>query len=335
MDHQPSPDLFFDTLVAYQKSAALKAALDLDIFTELSEGPLTASDLAKKCNADARGVRILCDYMTIQGFLQKTNTHYSPTPDSEVFLSRKSPAYAGAAAAFLLSDELTGAFKQLTESARKGGTAISAEGTIAPEHPIWLSFARAMGGMMFPAAQGLADLLELNPARPAKVLDVAAGHGTWGIAVAKKYPQARVVALDWAPVLEIARENATKAGVAERFSILAGSAFEVDLGTDYDVVLIPNFLHHFSRAECVQFLRKVHKSLRPAGRVAIAEFVPNEDRVSPPPAAAFSLVMLATTPRGDAYTFAEFAGMLSDAGFQKPGCHALPASVSQAVLASK
>src|SRR5436190_10500146 len=130
MEHEPSPDLFFDTLTGYQKSAALKAAIDLDIFTALSDGALTAVELAKKCNADARGVRILCDYMTIYGFLLKTNGRYALTPDSEVFLSRKSPSYAGGAAAFLLSDELIGAFKQLSESARKGGTAVSAEGTI-------------------------------------------------------------------------------------------------------------------------------------------------------------------------------------------------------------
>jgi ubiquinone/menaquinone biosynthesis C-methylase UbiE len=335
MEREPSPDLFFDTLTGYQKSAALKAAIDLDIFTALSDGALTAVELAKKCNADARGVRILCDYMTIYGFLLKTNSRYGLTPDSEVFLSRKSPAYAGGAAAFLLSDELIGAFKQLSESARKGGTAVSAEGTIAPEHPIWLSFARTMGGLMFPAAQGLAELLALPSASPAKVLDVAAGHGIWGIAMAQKYSQARVVALDWAPVLEIARENATKLGVAERFSTLAGSAFQVELGTDYDVVLIPNFLHHFSSGENVQFLKKVHRALKPDGRVAIAEFVPNEDRISPPSPAAFSLVMLAMTPRGDAYTFEELSAMLKEAGFQKSSAHPLPASVNQAVISKK
>ena len=188
---------------------------------------------------------------------------------------------------------------------------------------------------MFPPAQGVAEVLKLDPARPSKVLDVAAGHGTWGICVAKKYPQAMVVALDWKSVLEIARENATRAGVAERFSTIAGNAFEVDLGNDYDVVLIPNFLHHFSREECVQFLRKVHNALRTGGRVAIVEFIPNDDRVTPPPAAAFALVMLATTPRGDAYTFAEFSSMLKEAGFQKAESHSLPASVNQLVLATK
>jgi SAM-dependent methyltransferase len=331
----PSPDLVFDTLTAYQKTAALKAALDLNLFTLLADGPAAADDLAARCQAAPRGVRILCDYMTVLGFLTKANGKYALTQDSAVFLNRKSPAYAGGAAEFLLSDELTSAFRQLSESARKGGTAQSEQGSIAPEHPMWLTFARVMGGLMVPAAAGLADLLPLDPKRPGKVLDISASHGRWGIAFAQKNPQAHLVALDWAPVLEIARENARAVGIGDRFSTIAGSAFDVDLGKDYDVVLVPNFLHHFNPADCVRFLKRVHTALCPGGRVAIVEFVPNPDRVTPPAAAGFSLVMLATTPEGDAYTFDEYANMLAQAGFQRPAAHPLPASVNQVLVAVK
>lgn len=332
---QPSPDLFFDTLTAYQKTAALKAALDLNLFTILADGPATSEQLAVKCSAAPRGVRILCDYMTVNGFLAKSGDTYSLTRDSAVFLNRKSPAYAGDAADFLLSDELAGAFKHLTQSVRKGGTAQSSQGSIAPEHPMWLTFARVMGGLMVPASEALAGLLPLDSSRATKVLDISASHGTWGITLAKKNPKTQLVALDWAPVLKMTEENARAAGIADRFNTIAGSAFDVNLGNDYDVVLIPNFLHHFNVADCVRFLKKVHSALRPDGRVAVVEFVPNADRVTPPPAAGFSLVMLATTPEGDAYTFEEMADMLAQAGFQKPIAHQLPASVNQALIAAK
>src|SRR5205085_11044645 len=105
--------------------------------------------------------------------------------------------------------------------------------------------------------------------------------------------------------------NARAAGLAERFSTIARNAFEADFGTDYDVILIPNFLHHFDPPTCTRFLQKVHTALRPGGRVAVAEFVPNPDRITPAPVAAFSLVMLGTTPAGDAYTFDQLRGMLS------------------------
>lgn len=189
--------------------------------------------------------------------------------------------------------------------------------------------------MMKPPAQALAELLPLDPSRPSQILDIAAGHGVYGIAMAQKNPRAQIVAVDWAPVLEVARENARTAGIADRFRTIEGSAFEVDLGGDYDVVLIPNFLHHFDPPTCVTFLKKIYPALRPGGCVAIVEFVPNPDRVTPPEAASFSLVMLATTAAGDAYTFAELEEMLTQSGFNRTRQHPLPPSVATAVIALK
>jgi len=328
----PSPNLFFETVNAHVRTAAIKGAIELDFFTAMADGPATAADLARHCGAAERGARILADYLTLLGFLTKRGDHYALTPDSAMFLNRKSPAYAGGMTQFLLSPELRRGYDDIAATVRKGGTAQSELGTIAPEHPIWLEFARGMGPMMMMPAQMLADMIRLEGA--AKILDVSASHGMWGMAFAQKYPTAQLVALDWAPVLELTRENAERAGLKDRFSTIAGNAFEVDLGSDYDVVLIPNFLHHFNKKDCVGFLKRVHASLREAGRVAIADFVPNPDRVSPAEAASFSFVMLASTPEGDAYTLAEYEEMLAEAGFGAVESHALP-PVSTAIVGRK
>jgi ubiquinone/menaquinone biosynthesis C-methylase UbiE len=331
----PSPVLFFDTLTAYQNTAALKAALELKLFTAIGPSRATAAELAAGCGATERGIRILSDYLTILGFLEKDGDRYFLTRDSATFLDQTSPAYAGGAAAFLLSSTIRGAFDELAAAVRKGGTAQSAEGTMAPEHPVWIDFARGMAPMMTPPARMLAGLLPLDVTRPSRILDIAAGHGLYGIAVAQKNPRAQLVALDWAPVLKVARENANAASLADRFSTIAGSAFEVDLGENYDVVLAPNFLHHFDPPACVTFLKRVHAALRPGGCVAVVEFVPNPDRVTPPEPASFSLVMLATTAAGDAYTFAELKDMLSQAGFNQAQQHPLPPSFATAVIATR
>ena len=331
----PSPALLFDTINAYQRTAAIKAAIELDVFTALADSPANADAIARQANASGRGIRILCDFLTVLGFLTKSGDRYALTPDSALFLSRKSPAYAGGTLEFLLSDHLRGAFHPLTDAVRSGRTAQPQDGSVTPEHPMWVSFARSMGPLMHPAAAALAGLFALNPNRPASVLDIAAGHGEWGLAFARKFPAAKVVALDWSPVLEVARANARAAGVADRFSTIAGSAFDVDLGHDYDVVLVPNFLHHFNTADCVRFLKRAQAALRPGGMVAIIEFVTNEDRVTPPAAAGFSLIMLATTPEGDAYTLAEYSNMLAQSGFSAPRQHSLPASMNVALVATK
>jgi ubiquinone/menaquinone biosynthesis C-methylase UbiE len=171
--------------------------------------------------------------------------------------------------------------------------------------------------------------------RGVKVLDVAAGHGLYGVAFAQRFPEASVVALDWPAVLEVAKENARAAGVAERYGVIEGSAFDAEFGEGYDLVLLTNFLHHFDPPTCETLLRKVRAALKDGGRALTLEFVPNEDRVTPPVSAAFSLTMLAGTPGGDAYTFPELERMFANAGFEGSELRDLPASPQKLVVSHK
>jgi SAM-dependent methyltransferase len=332
---QPTPALFFETITAYQRSEAIKSAVELDLFTAVGEGNHTAAQIASRCEASERGARILCDYMTMIGFLTKDGNSYALTQDSAVFLDRRSPAYMGGAIDFILSDHIIDGFRHLTESVRKGGTATSDDGTLAPEHPVWIKFARAMAPMMRPVAQGIAQLVDPEANRKIKVLDIAASHGLFGLAFATRNPHAEIVGVDWANVLELSKENAKSAGVADRHSTIPGSAFEVDYGTGYDVVLLTNFLHHFDPPTNEKLLRKVHAALAEGGRAVTLEFVPNDDRVSPPGVAGFSLTMLASTPSGDAYTFAELDGMFKNAGFAKNEIHEIPPAIQQLIVSQK
>ncbi len=332
---QPSPQLFFQTINAYQRTEGLKAAIELEVFTAIGEGNSTAAEIAKRCNASEKGTRVLCDFLCIMGFLNKEGNRYSLTEDSAIFLDKRSPAYLGGMTEFISTPELADAFKNFAGIVRKGGTLNTEGGTVSPENPIWVKFARAMAPMMAMPAQMLAKMIDSKADSKLRVLDIAAGHGLYGIEFAKNNPRAEVVALDWAPVLEVAKENAKNAGVSDRYSTLAGSAFDVDYGTGYDLVLLTNFLHHFDIPTNETLLRKVYASLNEGGRVATVEFVPNDDRISPPDAAAFSVMMLGGTSGGDAYTFAEFEKMFSNAGFAHSEIQPLPASIEQVVISQK
>ncbi len=328
----PTPEIFFQTANAYQRSHALKAAIDLDLFTALAEGKDTPSLLAERCGAAARGVRILADYLTIQGLVRKEGNKYRLTADSALFLDRKSPAYLGSALGFLHAPKFTEAFQNLTDAVRKGGTVFGEAGTVAPEHPLWVEFAKSMIPLMAKPAQEIALLVQQMQPAAKKVLDVAAGHGLFGIEIAKRCTSAEIVALDWPNVLAVAEGFARQAGVQARYRTIAGDAFQQDLGSGYDLVLLTNFLHHFSLAACETLLRKIHRCLAPGGRVITLEFVPNEDRVTPPMVAEFSLIMLATTPEGDAYTLKEYEQLFRTAGFSRTELQVLPGSMQQVLL---
>ena len=327
-----NPGLVFEMLNAYQRTAALKAAIDLDLFRAVGEGPGDVASIASRCSASERGIRILCDFLTINGVLVKEDGRYRHSPTSAAFLDPRSPSCLASIAQFLTNPEMRGTYDNLAEIVRTGRTILPGDGSVEPENPLWVQFAESMAPMMAPMVGPLGAIVLEGNAGPMRVLDIAAGHGLFGIEVAKQNPQAHVTGLDWAPVLRVALDNARKAGVHDRYTMLPGSAFEVDFNGPYDAVLLTNFLHHFDKPTCVGLLHKIKAALRPGGQCATLEFVPNEDRVSPPTPAAFALTMLTSTAAGDAYTLSELTGMYDEAGFKGMRAHPIPMSPHTIVI---
>jgi ubiquinone/menaquinone biosynthesis C-methylase UbiE len=274
--------------------------------------------------------------MTVQGFLTKEHGKYALTQESAIFLDRKSPACLASMAGFLGNEHSRRNFDPLTQAVRKGGSVLT-EGAdnSKPNDEFWVAFAKSMGPLTVPSAEFISALMRTAEGRPAKVLDIAAGHGMYGITIARKNPKAEVVALDWPNVLAVAKENAQKFGVADRYSVREGSAFETAMGSGYDYVLLTNIFHHFDMPACEKLMKRVHAALTPGGKAITLEFVPNEDRVTPPTAAAFSLIMLAFTDAGDAYTFSEYEKMFRNAGFAKSTLHPVPEMPQQVIVSEK
>ena len=324
-----SPDLFMDAVLAYQQTAAIKAALELDLFTEIAKGNATAERLARTTGAAVRGIRILCDYLTVRGHLEKQGDQFRLTPSTAAFLDRSAPSWMGDVVEYLAAPEMMDLFLGNPAAYVRNGGSIGLANN-APDHPIWVKFARAMGPSRVPVAKKIAS--ELAVSSPRKVLDVAAGHGMFGIAIAQAVTGAQITAVDWQTVLSVARENAEVAGVSGRYHTLAGSAFDADWGSGFDLVLLANFLHQLDRDACVTVLQKARKSLVSGGRAVAVEFLPNEDRVSPRFPVMFAFQMLGSTPQGDAYTARDFEEMGRAAGFGKVIAEPLPPTPQSVIL---
>jgi 2-polyprenyl-3-methyl-5-hydroxy-6-metoxy-1,4-benzoquinol methylase len=305
----------FDAMQAYHRTAALTAAVRLDVVTLVGGGAATAEALAEKTAASIRGMRILCDFLTVMGLLSKQDGAYSATEPAKRYLDRSSPAWIGSAIDFFAAPEMLSlVLGDPVSYVRRGGS--SGLAYLAPDHPIWVHYAKAVTPIARVTAKRAAAHLANRPSPPTKVLDVAVGHGFYGIELATVFPEAVVTAVDWPSVLELATVNAREAGVSDRYRTVAGSAFEVDWGNDFDLVVLANILHFLSPEECAALLRKVKSSLSSRGLACAVEFVPNEDRVSPPTQAMFAYLMLATSPGGDAHTLSDYDNIARAAGFR-------------------
>ena len=327
---EPNPGLVWDTMTAHHRSAALKAGIELGLFNALGDGPQTAAALAQRAGVPERGMRILCDFLTIHGLVAKSDNLYQHTPTSAVFLDEKSPASMAPTLPFMMNSKIMAASTVLTETIRLGHTALD-EPLAGEEVVEWVTFARSMHPMMSAAAEFIADKV-MAAGTPVKVLDVAASHGLFGIAIAKRVPSCEIVALDFSSILEVTLENARAADVT--LTPLPGSAFTADLGTGYDAILVTNLFHHFSIEDNTSLMKRFRAALRPGGQMITLEMIPNADRISPPAAASFSMMMLCNTPLGDAFTMDEYNHMLDASGFGPREVMDVPMSPQQLLVAT-
>jgi ubiquinone/menaquinone biosynthesis C-methylase UbiE len=317
----PSASNVFAGLLAYETSAVLRSAIEIGLFTAIARGFNTPETIAPQCHAAPRGIRILADFLVVNAFLTKHDNQYRLTAESAIYLDRNSPHYKGDLIEFVQAPFLRQQLDRLSDWVRAGGADVPAC-VLAPEHPMWVAFARVMAPEMAPAAQGVASIItqlcqNIGTPAPQKILDVAASHGMFGIAFATKDPTCRVVAQDYPKILETTRQNVHAQGLDDRYTFLPGDIRQVEPGTDYDLVLLPNLIHYLDRDATVQLLKKLRTALKPGGRLAVVEFAPNDDRVTPT-FGTFALMLLATTPAGDAYTVNEIIAMCAEAGYQQP-----------------
>jgi ubiquinone/menaquinone biosynthesis C-methylase UbiE len=186
--------------------------------------------------------------------------------------------------------------------------------------------------MSYPAALALARHLDLTS--PVRVLDLAAGSGVWGIALAQSSPQVTVTAVDWPEVIPVTRSTAARFGLSERFAFVEGDLLKADFGTGHTVATLGHILHSEGRERSRALLAKVFRTLAPGGTIAIAEFLVNSDRTGPIGSLLFAVNMLVNTDEGDTFSFDEISAWLSEAGFTNARTLEAPGP-SPLVLATK
>lgn len=332
-----SPDGLMAIMQGHTATAAMKAAVDLEIFTHIAHGVDTAEKLADKKSTPARSMRILCDALVAFGLLRKKDARYELPAAVSAMLVKGSPGYAGNMMAVTGSRTLWNELARLSDVVKAGHTLIGDSAETA-NNPFWEDFARGsrlMAQATGPSvAEGIAPLFDANG--PKRILDIACGSGFYGFSVLKKFPQARLASLDWANVLKLAEPNARQVGVADRVEFRPGDVFSDDLGSGYDLILAVNIYHHFSTDKCVELSRRLYDAAAPGGRLALVDLVPDEARENARFPLAFALTMLIWTHEGDTYTLSEYRNILERGGWRgiefKPVSGPMP---SHMIVASK
>ncbi len=314
----------------------LEVAVRNKLFDLLDTGPKTLAELCAATGNSPRGLRAIANALVGMELLRRDGDRYALTPESEAFLVSNKPAFQGGF--FHHTSDLMPAWLTLNDIVRTGRPyrAVNQQGQGGE---FFEQFVEHLFPLSYAAAKLLADTLadDLAPGKagaPVTVLDIAAGSGVWGIALAQKSPAVHVTAVDWPRVTPVTRRIAQRQGVGDRVHTVEGDLLEADFGAGHRVATLGHILHSEGEGRSRKLLARVLDALAPGGTIAIAEFTPNADRTGPPNALIFAVNMLVNTEEGDTYTFAEVSQWLTDTGFENPREIDAP-SVAPLILANK
>ena len=331
---QVTPERLMELSFAYAPPLIISAAVSNRVFDSLEDSAKTAVQVAEKTGASARALRILMNALIGLGLLKKDRQgKYSLTSESAAFLLSKNP---GTHAGFFgtITPNLISRWLQLSDIVREGRPTVAVnqetEGTEFFSHLV-----ENIIPMSYPAAQKLGDHLKIAKTKDEiRVLDLAAGSGIWGIALAQKSPRVTVRAVDWAGMIPTTKQITEKYGVGDRFNFVEGDLLEADFGNDYDIAILGHILHSEGEDRSRNLLKKTFRALKSGGVIAIAEWLVNDQRTEPLHGLMFAVQMLVNTEKGDTFSFNEIKNWLENAGFKK--VRELPApGPSPLILATK
>src|SRR5207302_4713786 len=296
---QVTPERLMELSFAYAPPLIISAAVGNKIFDTLENGAKTAEDVAKETGASPRALKILMNALVGLDLLKKDREgKYSLTPESAAFLvSNKLGTHAGFFAT--IAPQLISRWLRLTDIVREDRPAVAVnqetEGT-----EFFTQLVERIIPMSYPAAQRLGDHLKIAKTKDdVRVLDLAAGSGIWGIALAQKSPRVRASAVDWAGMIPTTKRITEKFGVRDHFDFVEGDLLEAEFGSGYEVATLGHILHSEGEQRSRQLLKKTFRALKSGGVIAIAEWLVNDQRTAPLASLMLGRQMLVDSPKGE------------------------------------
>lgn len=318
MGEQLNPEKILQTGMAFWASKTLLSAIEMEVFTELAQGPEPFEALRGRLGLHPRSARDFLDALVALGFLARDGELYSNTPETDLFLDRKKPSYIGGILE-MANHRLYPFWGDLTEGLRtglpqnevkNGGTGLFE--TIYADPARLKEFLRAMTGISHGANVAIAQSFPWASYKT--FVDIGCAQGDLAVQIALANPHLQGTGFDLPEVAPIFEDYAQALGVAERVTFQPGSFFEQDL-PKADVVLMGHILHDWDLPTKKMLIQKAYDALPEGGALVVYEAIIDDNRSQNAFGLLMSLNMLIETPGGFDYTGQDCSGWMTEAGF--------------------
>jgi len=319
----------------FMASKALFAALNVELFRHLAEGADTLEALSAATGISPAPLGTLVATLRSIGLVTAVAGRLANAPATDRYLVPGRPAYFGDYYRHQIDRQLYPSMMSLDAGLRGDGARLAhnSMSSLLADPVEAEAFSRAQhAGSMGPALL-LSKLLDLGAATT--LLDVAGGTGAFSISFCRRHPRLRATIIDFPSVTAVAERFIAEAGLSGRVALLPGDALEAAWPERQDVVLMSYLLSAVGGGHIAPLLARAHRALAPGGRLIVHDFMLDDDRGGPMPAAVFFLFYLSLRTDPVSFTAADIKRHCAEAGFADIADAVLIPEITKTVVARK
>jgi len=309
----PKPDMFYKIYTQARETAAMLAAMELDLFTPLDVKPLSTEQLASSLGVQGEKLGPLLYALVIYGFLTVEDGYFSNTPETAHYFVRGKEEYIGESfklwkqnilAAYTTADSIKSGIPQAKYDWRnmdQGKLKELMEGMASHD----LTF-----------AHWLTDKFDFTACHT--LLDAGCGSGALAIAMTEIHPQLSATVVDLPEVTPITDKTIQNANAQERVKVISADLATDPISGRYDAAILSSIIQVVSSEEARYIILNVGNTVNPGGWMYIfGSGILKDSRLSPPAAVAINLILINVYDHGQSFTESEHSDWLREAGFNR------------------
>lgn len=306
----PRPDTINALRCGVDAAMAMLAGIQLDVFTPLQNGPMTAEQIANAIGVGPTRLRLLLYALVAAGLLTEQNGQFANTSEAHHFLVKDTPSYMGN-----IHPALAKQWEDILKTAaslRTGVPQMHVDFSGAPQGEVE-AFLRRLNANTVNTARELLERYDFSSIQ--SLVDVGGGGGGLAITMVQACPQLQATVIDLPQVTPITRKIVDEEGVANRVTVLEADVVGGSLPGAYDVAILRALLQVLSPDDARRAVQNIGDTINPGGTIYIVGQILDNSRTSPPRAVGLNLAFINRYEAGESYTEQEHHMWLSEAGF--------------------
>ena len=304
------PDTINKLRAAADAACAMQAGMELDIFTPLKNGPMTAAQIGPAIGVKSDRLRTLLWALVAAGLLTEKDGCFANTPESNQYLVKGLPAYMGYLHATLASAWRTRS--KTAESLRTGVPQDKLDFSNSPSSELE-KFLRRINTNNIATTRSLLARHDFSSIKT--LADVGCGGAGLAMTMAQTFSELKVTAIDLPEITPITQKMIQEVGLVGRVEVLSADVLSGPLPGSYDAVILRALIQVLSAKDARAAIQNISAAVNPGGRIYIIGYVLDDSRISPTVAVGFNLNCVNNFDAGEAYTESEHREWLGAAGF--------------------